>query len=115
MKFSKKDARIKRARKFRMRNRELNKVTLCVHKSSAHIYAQIIDGNGANTLASVSSVSEKMSNGGNIEAATKIGALIAKISIEKKIKKVTFDRSGFQFHGRVKALAQAARENGLEF
>ena len=115
MKFSKKEARLKRAKKFRMKNKQLNKVTLCVHKTSAHIYAQIIDGSGGKTLASVSSVSEKMSNGGNIKAASKIGELIAKASQKIKIKQVTFDRSGFKFHGRVKALAGMAREHGLEF
>lgn len=115
MKFSKKQARQKRAIKFRIRNRENNKITLCIHRTAKHIYAQIISVDGANTLVSVSSVSAKLTNGSNIDAAIKIGELIAKESKAKDIVKVAFDRSGFKFHGRVKALADSARKHGLDF
>lgn len=115
MKFSKKEARLKRAKKNRINNRNMNKIVLSVHKSSQHIYAQIIDTTQGKTLASASSLASKISNGGNIEAASKVGELIAKAASEANIKIVAFDRSGFKFHGRIKALATAARENGLEF
>ncbi len=115
MKFSKKQARLKRAYKFRVKNRALAKVTLCVHKTSKHIYAQIISAGGNKTLLSASSILAKLKNGGNIDAAIKVGKLIASAAKKADIKKVTFDRSGFKFHGRIKALADAARSNGLEF
>lgn len=115
MKLSKKDARLRRARKFRMHNRALNKVRLCVHKTSQHIYAQVIDVSGTKTLASASSLAEKMKNGSNIEAASKVGELIAEASTKINVKEVAFDRAGFKFHGRIKALAEAARAGGLKF
>ena len=86
-----------------------------LYKSSQHIYAQIISSCGTKTLASASSVSSKMKNGGNVDAASKVGDLIAKAAIKAKVSKVAFDRSGFKYHGRVKALAEAAREGGLDF
>ena len=115
MKLSKKDARIRRATKFRAKHAERDLERLCVYKSSQHIYAQIISSCGTKTLASASSVSSKMKNGGNVDAASKVGDLIAKASIKAKVSKVAFDRSGFKYHGRVKALAEAAREGGLDF
>ncbi len=115
MKFAKKQARIKRATKFRAKNAERGVERLCIFKSSQHIYAQVISGCGTKTLASASSVSAKIKNGGNVEAATKVGDLIAKAAKKAKVSKVTFDRSGFKYHGRVKALAEAAREGGLDF
>ena len=115
MKFAKKEARIRRATKFRAKNTERSLERLCVYKSSQHIYAQIISSCGTKTLASASSVSAKIKNGGNVEAATKVGDLIAKAAKKAKVSKVTFDRSGFKYHGRVKALAEAAREGGLDF
>jgi large subunit ribosomal protein L18 len=115
MKTAKKQARIRRATKFRAKHAEKNLERLCVYKSSSHIYAQIISGCGTKTLASASSVSAKIKNGGNVEAASKIGDLIAKAAKKAKVSKVAFDRSGFKYHGRVKALAEAAREGGLEF
>ena len=115
MKFAKKQARIKRATKFRAKNAEIGVERLCVFKSSKHIYAQIISGCGKKTLASASSVSAKIKIGSNVEAATKVGDLIAKAAKKAKVSKVTFDRSGFKYHGRVKALAEAAREGGLDF
>ena len=115
MKLSKKDARIRRATKFRAKHAERDLERLCVYKSSQHIYAQIISSCGTKTLASASSVSSKMKNGGNVDAASKGGDLIAKAAIKAKVSKVAFDRSGFKYHGRVKALAEAAREGGLDF
>ena len=115
MKLSKKDARIRRATKFRAKHAERDLERLCVFKSSQHIYAQIISSCGTKTIASASSVSSKMKNGGNVEAASKVGNLIAQAAKKAKVSKVAFDRSGFKYHGRVKALAEAAREGGLDF
>ena len=115
MKLSKKDARIRRATKFRAKHAERDLERLCVYKSSQHIYAQIISSCGTKTLASASSVSSKLKNGGNVDAASKVGDLIAKAAKKAKVSKVAFDRSGFKYHGRVKALADAAREGGLDF
>ena len=115
MKVSKKDARIRRATNFRAKHAERDLERVCVYKSSQHIYAQIISSCGTKTLASASSVSSKMKNGGNVDAASKVGDLIAKAAIKAKVSKVAFDRSGFKYHGRVKALAEAAREGGLDF
>jgi len=115
MKFAKKQARIKRATKFRAKNAERGVERLCIFKSSQHIYAQVISGCGTKTLATASSVSAKIKNGGNVEAAAKVGKLIAKAAKKAKVSKVAFDRSGFKYHGRVKALAEAAREGGLDF
>ena len=115
MKLSKKDARIRRATKFRAKHAERDLERLCVYKSSQHIYAQIISSCGTKTIASASSVSSKMTNGGNVDAASKVGDLIAKAAKKAKVSKVAFDRSGFKYHGRVKALAEAAREGGLDF
>lgn len=88
---------------------------LNVFRSNNEIYAQIINDETAKTLASSSSVALKIKNGGNIEGAKAVGADIAKKALELNIKKVVFDRGGYQYHGRVSALAEAARENGLEF
>ena len=115
MKLSKKDARIRRATKFRAKHTERDLERLCVFKSSQHIYAQIISSCGTKTIASASSISSKMKNGGNVEAASKVGDLIAQAAKKAKVTKVAFDRSGFKYHGRVKALAEAARDGGLDF
>ena len=115
MKLSKKDARIRRATKFRAKHTERDLERLCVFKSSQHIYAQIISSCGTKTIASASSISSKMKNGGNVEAASKVGDLIAQAAKKAKVSKVAFDRSGFKYHGRIKALADAAREGGLDF
>jgi large subunit ribosomal protein L18 len=90
---------------------------LNVFRSNSNIFAQIIDDEKAVTLVSASSIDKelKLENGSNVEAATKVGELLAKRAKEAKITKVVFDRGGYQYHGRVKALADAARENGLEF
>ena len=115
MKLSKKEARIRRATKFRAKHSERDLERLCVFKSSQHIYAQIISGCGTKTLASASSVSSKLKNGSNIDAASQVGDSIAKAAKKAKVSKVAFDRSGFKYHGRIKALAEAAREGGLDF
>ncbi len=88
---------------------------LNVFRSNAHIHAQIIDDVKGITLVSCSSVSLKLENGSNVEAAKKVGAELAKLAVSKGIEEVVFDRSGYLYHGRVKALAEAARENGLKF
>ena len=90
---------------------------ISVFRSAKNIYAQIIDDVNGVTLASASSVEKdnKLANGGNIDAASVVGKLLAERAIEKNIKSVVFDRSGYLYHGRVKALAEAAREAGLEF
>ncbi len=88
---------------------------LSVFRSNAHIHAQIIDDTVGRTLVSCSSTTLKLENGSNVEAAKKVGAEIAKLAVAQGIEKVVFDRSGYLYHGRVKALAEAARENGLKF
>lgn len=115
--ITKKDSRLRRARRTRLKIRELGEVRLCVNRSSKHIYAQIISVAGDKVLAQASTLDKELRSGStsNIEAATKVGNLIAARAIEAGVKKVAFDRSGFQYHGRVKALADAARDGGLEF
>ena len=115
MKHSKKDARLKRATKFRAKNVSSSLDRLCVHRTLNHIYAQIISSCGTKTLAQASSISCKLENGGNIEAATKVGELVAAVAIKAGVDKVAFDRSGFKYHGRIKALADGARSGGLKF
>ena len=88
---------------------------LNVFRSNAHIHAQIIDDTNGCTLVATSSVKMKLENGGNIEAAKAVGAEIAKLALEKNITNVVYDRGGYVYHGRVKALAEAAREAGLKF
>jgi large subunit ribosomal protein L18 len=89
---------------------------LAVFRSVAHIYAQVIDDNAGATLASASTVDKGgKANGGNVAAATAIGKLVAERAKDKGIKRVVFDRGGYQYHGRIKALADAARTAGLEF
>lgn len=90
---------------------------LDVYRSNANIYAQVIDDVKGVTLVSASSIDKelKLANGGNIEAAKAVGALVAKRALEKGIEAVVFDRGGYLYHGRVKALADAAREAGLKF
>ena len=109
--------RQKRALKTRSKINLLDKDRLTVFRSNSHIYAQIISNGGADVVATASTVesSVKDENNGNLEAAAKVGKLIAERAIEKGGKNVAFDRSGYKFHGRVKALAEAAREAGLSF
>ncbi len=113
----KKQARLRRARRTRAKISELNVNRLCVFRTPRHIYAQIISANGSEILASASTLDKAVRGGktGNVEAATKIGGMIAERAKEAGISKVAFDRGGYNYHGRVKALADAARAGGLEF
>ena len=109
---------IKRQNRIRkkLKAMSVNRVRLTVFRSSQHIYAQIIDDASGKTLASASSlIKDSKVNGSNIEAATKVGTLIGERSIEAGIKDVFFDRGKYKYHGRVKALAEGAREAGLNF
>lgn len=119
MAIDNKQARLRRARKTRARIAEQKAVRLTVHRSNGHIYAQIISGCGTRTLASASTLDpelrKEMPNGGNVKAAQVVGKLIAERAKAAGIEEVAFDRSGFRYHGRVKALAEAAREGGLKF
>lgn len=116
---TKSDKRDRRAQRIRRRIREFNANRLCVHRTPRHIYAQIIDASGGRVLASASTLEadmrQSLKSGGNVEAAKAIGKRIAERAAAAGVKQVAFDRSGFKYHGRVKALADAAREHGLEF
>jgi len=119
-KTSKNDARLKRQIRVRKKVRgTTERPRLNVFKSSRHIHAQIIDDISGVTLVAASTISPDVKSdlvySGNIDAAKKVGAAIAKKAIERNIVSVVFDRNGFLYHGRVKALADAARENGLSF
>ena len=117
--MNKKIARLRRARKTRARIADLRMVRLCVFRTNSHIYAQIISAEGDKVLSSASTVEAEvrgsLKSGGNTEAAAVVGKHIAERAKTIGVEKVAFDRSGFQYHGRVKALAEAARENGLSF
>ena len=119
MRLDKKQNRLRRARKGRSKIRELEVSRLSVHRTPRHIYAQIIAADGGTVLASASSlepdVRKGTKSGGNAEAAAIVGARIAEKAKSAGIDTVAFDRSGFRYHGRVKALAEAAREAGLKF
>ena len=116
---NKKDTRLRRARKLRAKLHRDRKVRLCIFRSPKHIYAQIIDNDPTQVLVSASSVEadvrNELTNGGNVTAAKAVGLRIAQKAKEAGITKVSFDRSGFKYHGRTKAFAEAAREGGLEF
>jgi large subunit ribosomal protein L18 len=111
--------RLRRARKTRAKIAELKVTRLSVHRTNTHIYAQIIAETGDRVIASASTVEadvrKKIKNGGNVEAAAAIGKLIAEKAKKAGVTTVAFDRSGYKYHGRIKALADAARENGLSF
>ena len=113
------EARIRRAKATRAKIAQLKAVRLTVHRSNTHIYAQVIDASGAKVLASASTAEKDvrgaLKNGGNVQAAAEIGKRIAEKAKQLGISEVAFDRSGYRFHGRVKALAEAAREAGLKF
>ncbi|MBS1191114.1 MAG: ribosomal protein [Rhodocyclaceae bacterium] len=117
--FIKKQARLRRARQTRAKIAELKAVRLCVNRTNCHIYAQVISPCGSKVLATASTlepgVRKDIANGGNKAAATAVGKLIAERAKAAGIEQVAFDRSGFQYHGRVQALADAAREAGLKF
>jgi large subunit ribosomal protein L18 len=116
---NKMQARTRRGLRTRQKIRTLEAIRLCVHRTPRHIYAQITEPSGAKTLVCASTVDPEMrtnvKNGGNIAAAQAVGKLIAERAVKAGISKVAFDRSGYRYHGRIKALADAARENGLQF
>lgn len=113
----KNDARLRRARRGRKHMRKLEVARLCVYRSPRHIYAQVISPEGDKVEAAASTVEKDLRSGstGNVDSAAKVGALIAERAKAAGIEKVAFDRSGYKYHGRVKALADAAREGGLQF
>lgn len=117
--MEKKQARMKRALKLRCQIKKLKATRLSIHKTSQHIYAQVISGDGQTTLVSVSTVQADvkaaLKSTGNITAAAEVGKRIAEKALAAGVTEVAFDRSGFKYHGRVKALADAAREAGLKF
>ena len=117
--MNKRLARIRRGKRSRMKMRELGATRLSIYRSSKHIYAQVISGDENTVIASASTIEktmrESLSYTGNAEAAAAVGKLVAERAKEKGIESVAFDRSGFKYHGRVKALAEAAREAGLQF
>jgi large subunit ribosomal protein L18 len=113
----KKLSRQRRARRSRMKIREQGVTRLCINRTPRHIYAQVIAEGGAKVLASASTLDKdlKSKGTGNVTAAAAVGKLVAERAVAAGVKAVAFDRSGFKYHGRVKALADAAREAGLEF
>lgn len=117
--MDKKLTRLRRARRARAKIAELGATRLCVFRTPRHIYAQIIAPDGGRTLAAASTVEKevraRLKTTGNREAAAEIGRLIAERAKAAGIEQVAFDRSGFKYHGRVQALADAAREAGLKF
>ena len=119
MKLTKQDTRLRRARRGREKIKELAAMRLSVHRTPQHIYAQIFAPEGDKVLVAASTLQKdvrgELKTTGNVEAAKAVGRAIAERAKAKGISKVAFDRSGFMYHGRVKALAEAAREAGLEF
>jgi large subunit ribosomal protein L18 len=122
MSITKKEQRLRRSRQTRLRIAQQGTARLAVHRSNLHIYANIVSGDGALVLASASTAEKEVreqlgaaGKGGNVSAASIIGKRIAEKAKAAGIEKVAFDRSGFAYHGRVKALADAAREAGLQF
>ena len=119
MKEDKNQARLRRAQQTRRKIAELRVVRLAVHRSNGHMYAQVIDASGAKILASASTIEPEMrkavKNGCNVEAAAAVGKRIAEKARALGIEAVAFDRGGYKYHGRVKALAEAARAHGLKF
>ncbi len=117
--LNKNESRQRRARKTRARIADQKAVRLCVHRTNLHIYAQVISADGGKVLASASTleadVRKSIGNGGNAAAAAIVGKRIAEKAKTAGVTSVAFDRSGNKYHGRIKALADAARENGLQF
>ena len=117
--MDKKQARLRRARQTRAKIAQIKTVRLAVPRSNCHFYAQTFSGCGSKVLPSASTaeaeVRKEVPSGGNIKAAQVVGKLIAERAKQAGIEEVAFDRSGFKYHGRVKALADAAREGGLKF
>jgi large subunit ribosomal protein L18 len=117
--MEKKIARLRRAKSTRARIRELGVPRLSVLRTGQHVYAQLFSADGSRVLAAANTtqadVREGLKNGRNSDAAAKVGKAIAEKARAAGIEKVAFDRSGYRFHGRIKALAEAAREGGLQF
>lgn len=117
--MDKKASRLRRATRARKKIQELGATRLVVYRSPRHIYAQLIATNGSEVLAAASTVektiAEQLKGTGNVDAAKVVGKAIAERGLEKGIKEVAFDRAGYKYHGRVAALAEAAREAGLQF
>ena len=112
-------SRLKRAKRTRMKIRELNALRLTVHRTPRHMYAQVIghEDGGDRVVVQASTLDKaiKNGNGGNVDAAKAVGSLVAERAVAAGVSKVAFDRAGYKYHGRVKALAEAARAGGLEF
>lgn len=118
--MDKKQARLRRARQTRLKIRELRVGRLTVFRTNTHIYANIIDATGGNVIASASTVEAELrtqlgGKGSNTDAAAAVGRRIAEKALKAGVESVAFDRAGYRYHGRVKALAEAAREAGLKF
>jgi len=122
--MGKKESRMRRARRTRAKIREMGVYRLSVHRTPQHTYAQVIAPNGSEVVACASTLDKHVreallnggvKHGGNVKAAAVVGKLLAERATEKGVISVAFDRSGFKYHGRVKALADAAREGGLQF
>jgi large subunit ribosomal protein L18 len=117
--FDKNPSRLRRSRQTRLKIRELGAVRLTVHRTNSHIYAQITSPSGDKVLASASTIEKevraKLKHGGNVKAAELVGTRIAEKAKQAGVESVAFDRSGYKYHGRVKALAEAARSGGLKF
>ena len=117
--MNKKESRLRRATKVRRHIREMGQTRLTVYRTPRHIYAQIFSADGGQVIAAASTVEKELRgslpNGGNVAAAAAVGKLVAERAIAAGVEAVAFDRAGFKFHGRVKALADAARESGLKF
>ncbi|MEO0424334.1 MAG: 50S ribosomal protein L18 [Pseudomonadota bacterium] len=117
--MNKRNARQRRATKTRAKIRTLGKPRLSIHRTPRHIYAQVLSADGGQVVASASTVAKSLREGidksGNVDAARAVGKAVAEASVAAGVTSVAFDRSGFRYHGRVKALADAAREGGLQF
>ena len=117
--MDKKISRLRRASRARAKLRELEVYRLTVHRTPRHIYAQVLTHDSSKVIASASTldpeVKKDLKSSGNIDAATLVGKVVAERAVKEGVTEVAFDRSGFRYHGRVKALADAARENGLQF
>ncbi len=117
--MDKKESRIRRGKRSRIKMRELRVNRLSVHRTSQHIYAQVVTADGSQVLVAASTLDKDLRStldySGNVAAATAVGKLVAERALAKGIESVAFDRSGFKYHGRIKALADGAREAGLKF
>jgi len=117
--MNKRTSRLRRAKRTRMHMHENEAVRLCIHRTPNHIYAQVIAPTGATVLVCASTLDKQLKaqlkSTGNVEAAKLVGKIVAERAVKAGIRRVAFDRSGYKYHGRIKALADAARESGLEF